>query len=134
MTTDTRWRPGQSGNPEGRKPGATLAGRLRAAVGEDFDAIVSAVIKAAKEGDMAAASLLLSRTCPPVRPTQEPVKVDLPGANLTEKAAGILDAMGRGELAPMDAKALLDGLAAVAKIEEIDELRRRIEALEETQR
>jgi hypothetical protein len=128
--SDTKWKPGESGNPAGRKPGATLAGRLRDAVGKDFDAIVEAVIKAAKEGDMQAASLLLSRTCPPVRPVQEPVAVPLAGETLTEKAGAILDAVGRGELAPMDAKTLLDGLGAVAKVREIDELERRLAALE----
>lgn len=121
---------GQSGNPHGRPPGTTLAGKLRQAVGKEFDAIAAAVINSAKNGDMQAASLLLSRTCPAVRPVQEPVKVDMGGATLTERAGRILDAVSRGELAPMDAKALLDGLAGVAKITEIDELTQRIEALE----
>lgn len=133
MNDSTRWKPGESGNPAGRKPGSTLAGRLREAVGKDFDDIVQAVIDAAKGGDMAAANLLLSRTCPPVRPVQEPIRLDIPGDTLTEKAGAVLDAVARGDLAPMDAKALLDGLAACAKIEEIDDLRKRIEALEEQQ-
>ena len=134
MTNSARWKPGQSGNPKGRKPGATLGGRLRDAVGKELDGILDAVISAAKDGDMAAAGLLLSRTCPPVRAVQEPFKVEMPGATLTEKAGSLLDAMGRGELAPTDAKALLDGLASVARIEELDELRRRVEALEGVRR
>lgn len=127
---DTKWQPGQSGNPAGRKPGQTLASKLRAAVGADFDAIVRALIQAAKTGDMQAASLLLARVVPAVRPIQEPIRLDLPGDTLTEKAGAVLDAVARGDLAPTDAKALLDGLAAVAKITEVDELKRRIEALE----
>lgn len=133
MNDSTRWKPGESGNPAGRKPGTTLAGKLRDAVGKEFDDITAAVIKAAKAGDMTAANLLLSRTCPAVRPVQEPIKVDMGGATLTERAGRILDAVSHGDLAPMDAKALLDGLGAVAKIAEIDELTKRIEALEARQ-
>jgi hypothetical protein len=124
---------GQSGNPKGRPPGTTLAGKLRAAVGEDFDAIVKAVIDQAKAGDMSAASLLLSRVVPAVKPIQEPVKITMTGETLTEKAASILDAVTRGELSPSDGKMLLDGLAGVAKITEIDELNKRVEALEARQ-
>lgn len=130
--SDARWKPGESGNPEGRKPGTTLGGKLRAAVGQDFDAIVRAVITAAKAGDMAAASLLLSRTCPAVKPIQEPAPVALEGATLTEKAGSVLDAVSTGRLSVSDAKALLEALAAVAKIAEVDELTRRIEVLEGT--
>jgi hypothetical protein len=130
MSETTKWQPGESGNPSGRPAGKTLAGKLREAVGQDFDEIVQAVVGAAKAGDMTAANLLLSRTCPAVRPVQEPIKVDMDGATLTERAGRILDAVSRGELAPMDAKALLDGLGAVAKVQEVDELTRRIEALE----
>lgn len=133
MNDTTRWQPGQSGNPNGKPRGLTLAGKLREAVGKDFNDIAAAVIKAAKGGDMQAASLLLSRTCPPVRPIQEPIHLDMPGQTLTEKAGAILDAVSRGELAPMDGKALLDGLGQLAKITEIDELTRRIEALEAKQ-
>lgn len=126
----SKFTPGASGNPRGRKPGTTLGGKLRAAVGQDFDEIVQAVIKAAKAGDMSAASLLLARVAPAVKPVQEPVAVSLAGETLTEKAGAILDAVSRGELPISDAKQLLDGIGAVAKITEIDELVRRVEALE----
>ncbi|QSA98621.1 DUF5681 domain-containing protein [Methylococcus sp. EFPC2] len=121
---------GQSGNPAGRPPGTTLAGRLREAVGKDFDGIVEALVTLAKSGDTQAASLLLSRVVPAVKPIQEPVKVPMVGATLTEKACAILEAVAAGELAPADAKALLDGIGQVAKITEIDELTKRIDALE----
>lgn len=121
---------GASGNPSGRPPGKTLTAKLRDAVGKDFDAIVQGVIDAAKSGDMSAANLLLARVVPAVRPVQEPIRVDMPGATLTAKAEAIIDAVSRGDLSPMDAKLLLDGLGAVARITEVDELTKRVEALE----
>jgi hypothetical protein len=100
-------------------------------VDQDFDAILGAVIEAAKQGDLQAASLLLSRVAPPLKPVQEPVRVALPDGTLTEKAAAILDRAAAGELSTADAKQLLDGLGQVARIAEIDELTRRVEALEQ---
>jgi hypothetical protein len=129
----SRWKPGESGNRQGRPPGTTLAGKLREAVGKEFDDIAAAVIKAAKEGDMQAASLLLSRVAPPMKPIQEPVRIDLAGATLTERAGAIFDQVAAGNLSTADGKALLDGLAALAKLREVDELVARIEALEARQ-
>lgn len=125
---------GQSGNPKGRPPGTTLAGKLRAAVGAEWDAIIGALIEKAKEGDTQAAQLLLTRVAPAVKPVQEPIKVDVTGETLTEKAASILDAATTGKLSPSDAKMLLDGLGAVVKIQEFDEIVKRIEKLEERQK
>lgn len=121
---------GQSGNPQGRPAGTTLAGKLRTAVGADFDLIIRSVIKAAVAGDMQAASLLLSRVAPAVKPIQEPTRIALTGETLSQKAAGVLDAVSEGRLSVADAKDLLAGLGAVAKIAEFDELAKRVEALE----
>ncbi len=127
------FKPGQSGNPKGRPAGQTLSDRLRKAVGREFDAILSGIIEAAKGGDTQAASLLLSRTCPPLKTIQEAVKVPLSGDTLTAKAASILDAVAAGALSVADGKELLTALAAIAKIQEVDELTKRIEALEAKQ-
>jgi hypothetical protein len=127
----SKWEKGQSGNPGGRPPGNALAGRLRDAIAADWDDIVQAVVNQAKAGDMQAISILVNRVSPTLKPIQEPVKVEMPGETLTEKAGAILDAVSRGELSPSDAKLVLDGLAGVAKITEIDELTKRIEALEQ---
>jgi hypothetical protein len=127
------WKPGESGNPNGRPPGSTLHGALRSMVKEHWEPIVRALIEKAEQGDTQAASLLLTRVSPTLRPIQEPVRVNVTGETLTEKAASILDAVTKGELSPSDGKMLLDGLGAICKIQEVDELVKRIEALEAKQ-
>jgi hypothetical protein len=64
-----RFVPGVSGNPAGKPPGARaratrLAEKLMAG---DAEAVVNAVVTAAKGGDMTAARLVLDRIAPPCR-------------------------------------------------------------------
>ena len=76
-----RWppfRPGQSGNPNGRRAGArnrvsALALRLMDA---DAEPVILALIKAAKGGDVAAIKLVLERMAP--LPRNRPVQFDMP--------------------------------------------------------
>ena len=106
---------------------------LQAAVGEDkFRALVSHLFRLAMAGDMQAAGVLVGRLVPPLRSKDEPVSVDLPDGTPLDQARAIVAAVAGGTLTPQDGKALLDGLAAVVRIEEVTELTRRIEALEGT--
>ncbi len=105
--------------------------KLKAAVGEQFDALVKVVVEAALSGDMQAATILMARLVPTVRPTQEPTPFELSGNTLTERAQSLLTATAEGKLSVGDAKTLLDALAAVAKIEQMDELSSRLDRLEE---
>jgi hypothetical protein len=61
-----RFQPGQSGNPAGKRPGTRAAATLLAEklMQEDLPKIVEAVIKAAGEGDMTAARIVLDRVAP----------------------------------------------------------------------
>ncbi len=121
---------GVSGNPRGKPKGRTLSSKLRQAVDANFDEILQVVIDLAKSGDPQALSLVFSRTCPPIKAVQEPIKIGLTGDTLTAKAEGILDAVSNGNLSVNDGKELLNSLAAVSKIVEIDDLTKRIQALE----
>lgn len=129
----SKFEKGQSGNPQGRPPGQTLAGRLRNTVGQEFDGIVSSLIAQAKAGDTQAANLLLARVIPALRPISEPAKLEIAGESLRNKAHSIMGLVSDGKLSAADAKLLLDGLGQVARIIETDELERRITALEEKQ-
>ena len=98
------WRPGVSGNPKGRKKGARhpvtiLAEQMLQSDAED---VVRAVIKAAKEGDMAAAKLVLERICPVRKGAR--VVFDIPelmtAADLPQAFAAVTREVAEGTLSP----------------------------------
>ena len=125
------WKPGQSGNPSGRPPGSSEVGRLRAAISEHLPAIISQLVEKACGGDTQAARLLLERVLPPVKAIEATVTIELaPDASLTDQGEAIMRAVAAGHLAPGQAGALLTGLGAIARLKEVEELTKRLEALE----
>ena len=126
----TRWKPGQTGNPKGRPPGQSETGKLRAAIGKQVTPIIKRLIELAKGGDVQAARLLLERVLPPVKPTEQPVSIDLAGLTLIEQGQAVIAAAGAGQLAPSQAAQMLSGLASVARLHEEGSLTERIAALE----
>ena len=127
-----KWRKGESGNPAGRKPGSGEVCKLRAQLKPHLEAVVNALVERAKDGDVPAIKLLLERVIPPHKPTSEPVRIRALASaeRLSDKATAILAAIAAGELSPDIGASLLAALGNVAKAVEIDELMRRIEALE----
>lgn len=114
--------PGQSGNPNGRPVGiADKRHRVAKAFDHEFDAIGAAIVERAKAGDMAAASLYLSRVEPPLRPKAERVSFKLdPAAPLADQASAVLLAVSQSELSPDDGRLLIDCLAAAASLRKLD--------------
>lgn len=126
------WKKGQSGNPKGRPPGSSEIGKLRAAISEHLPEIIQQLVEKARDGDTQAARLLLERVLPPVKAVEATVEIEIPeGVGLTEQGEAIVRAVASGMIAPGQAGALLSGLGSVAKMKEIDELEKRIQALEE---
>ena len=125
------WKPGQSGNPAGRKPGTGQVAKLRAAMAAQVPALIGSLFDRALAGDVGAARLLLERTIAPLKAVEEAVPLTLPSGPLTDQGRAVLAAAGCGDLAPGQAAQLLAGLAALAKLTETDELARRIGVLEE---
>lgn len=126
-----RWKKGESGNPAGRPKGVGPAAELRKAIGEDIPVILAKLVELAKGGDVQAARTLLGKVVPDLRAESMPVL--MPGADngtLSERAQAALEAAGRGEVAPDTAAHLVAALASLARIREVDELERRISALE----
>ena len=128
-----RWKPGESGNPAGRKPGSGEVAKLRAAIAEHLPGIVAQLVEAAKAGDVQAARLLLERVIPPVKAAEVAQAVALPGETLTEQGRAVLGAIEAGELAPGQGAALIGAIGTLARVAEVDELAARITALEALQ-
>lgn len=135
MTTSKkpgRWKPGQSGNPNGKKPGSGELQRLRASIAADVPDILAGLVAAAKGGDAQAAKLILERIFPAVKPVEQTQELDLPeGGTLTAQGRAVLAAVAGGELAPSQGAQLLAAIGSLARVSEIDELEARLTKLEE---
>ncbi len=88
------------------------------------------LVQSAQGGDVGAARLLLERVLPPVKAIVQPHLLTLSDGDLTAKGHAVLQAAANGELAPTQAAALIGALGTLARVAEVDELTRRIEALE----
>jgi hypothetical protein len=129
------FQPGQSGNPNGRRPGArnktcALALKLMDA---DAKPVILALIQAAKGGDVAAIRLVLERVAP--LPRNRPVQFTMPAietsADLGEAMGAILQAAADGELAPDEAVSIASLIETRRRTIETLELEQRIAALEQ---
>ena len=125
------WKPGQSGNPKGRPTGTGEVAKLRAAIAGNVPAILESLTTAALAGDVQAARLLLERALPPIKPVEQSQPLSLPDGTLTEQGRAVLASVAAGELAPGQGAALLGAIGTLARVSEVDELARRIEALED---
>lgn len=125
-----RWKPGESGNPNGRAPGTGEVGKLRASIAKHLPDIIARLVESAKDGDAGAARLLLERVLSPIKASEQAAPIELPAGSLTDQGRAIVTAAGVGHLAPGQAAQLLAGLGTLAKLIETDELAARIAALE----
>lgn len=105
---------------------------MRRTIEKDLPAIISQLTKAAKDGNIQAAKLLIDRCVPTIKPIQQSVEVrGIADKSLSQQGELIVCAMGDGLLSPEQAQAMLTGLANLAKIKEADEIEQRLSALEE---
>ena len=124
-----RFAPGRSGNPRGRASSESRG--LRAKLATDGEAVLTVVLDAAKAGDLAACKLVLDRVCPALKPTAAPVYIPLPPqAGIAGTARAFIDAAARGDLPADIAAQMVTAVASLARITEIDELAKRLDALE----
>lgn len=129
---DTRFKPGQSGNPNGRTPGHGDVAKLRQSLSTHIPEIIDQVVSAARGGDLQAARLILERIIPTVKPVELPVTIQLPtGGSLTDQGRAVIEAVSDGELSPANGAQLVTAIGTLARVTEIDELSARITKLEE---
>lgn len=127
-----RFQPGVSGNSAGRPKGSGHAGKLRALLEKESEALIAKAVELAMKGDSTALRLCLERVLPAIKSEGRPVFI--PGlaeaTDLASQGRAVIKAVAAGILAPEQSSALLQAIAAQAKIIEIDEHTRRIERLE----
>lgn len=131
------WKKGETGNSNGRPAGSGKAQIVRRIVSDVFgdeNGAIKVVAELAKEGDLQACSLLLSKTIPPLRSSHEAVALveaeTLQGMSASQRAGLINEASITGRLPPDIALLLLDGIQREYQITESTELLERLEQLE----
>lgn len=126
----TAWKPGQSGNPKGRKPGSGEIAKLRAGIAARVPELLETLMERALGGDVGAARLLLERAIAPLKSVDPAQVLNLPGTTLTERGQAVLGAIEAGELSPGQGAALIGAIGSLARVAEIDELATRVAELE----
>ncbi len=126
-------RGGPSPNPRGRPPGIVdKRTRVSQALLDDAPAVARVVVDAALEGDMQAASLVLSRIAPILRGQMEKVAFEFDAtAPVTRQVEQVLAAVARGQVAPDVGKQIIDAVQALSTIRATEELEARLAALEQ---
>src|SRR4051794_23916370 len=132
---DTRFKPGQSGNPNGRPQGSrskALVALDALAEGEAED-IVKAMIEKAKGGDSVAGRTILERVWPLRKGAR--LQFDLPDITAAADLPGAIAAVNRqvadGEISPDEGALVVGLIEAHRKAIETTELAVRVAALEE---
>lgn len=129
-----KYQTGQSGNPNGRPKGSlNKATKLRKDIEKHIPEVLNKLIEQAKDGDTQSIKLLLERVIPPLKSIDMTVSIPL-GNDLSESAETVLKAVGAGQITTGQAAQLIQVVSGQARITEIDELVKRIEALEEVKK
>ena len=125
------FQPGQSGNPEGRPPGIRdKRTALRELLLPHADALVAKAVELALSGDASALRICIDRIIPAAKAKDDPVTLPALNGSLADNAKVVVTALGTGELSPDEAATILSALATQARIVEVDEMEKRITALE----
>lgn len=125
----TKFKPGQSGNPNGRPKDKTPATLIRKSIADDLPDIIKALITKAKEGDVPAAKVLLDRVCPPLKPQALPISLAVNGG-LVEQGSEVIRATLAGEIPPDIGAQLITALSNQGKLVDLEEMSDRLARIE----
>ena len=129
---DTKFKKGQSGNPKGRSKNSGKIANLRALLEPFAPELVAKAKELALDGDTVALRLCLERLVPAIKVKDDHLVIKgLKGdASLTEQGQAIIDSLAKGEVTPSEAASLMNSIASQARILEIEDLEKRVKALE----
>ena len=114
-----QWKPGQSGNPKGRKPGTGEVTKLRNSIAEHIPSIIIQV-DAAQNGDIQAARLLLDRVIPRIKTIDSPVELAMPTGTPADQCRAVLTAVGDGLITVPQGVQMMASIEALARMAKID--------------
>jgi hypothetical protein len=134
VTTNTKFKPGQSGNPNGRPKGSrhktTLA--IEKLLDGEGEEITRKAIDLAKGGDMGAIRICLDRLAPPRKDRH--IEFTLPkmqkASDASDASAAIVKAVSVGELTPSEAGELMKVVESYARTLQACDFEARLERLE----
>jgi Family of unknown function (DUF5681) len=127
--TESKFTSGKSGNPKGRPKNKTAPILLRKAISDAMPGIIQSLIDAALNGDVGAATTLLNRCVPAFKAEAQTITLPLKDA-LSAQGDEIIKATMRGKIPPDVGSQLITALASQSKIVEIDDVLKRLDALE----
>ena len=129
MKESTKFAVGVSGNPKGRKKGNTAAHLLRKSIADDMPEIILKLVEQAKNGDTAAAKILLDRCCPVLKPQAMAIHLPVNGS-LAQQGGEIIRATMTGQIPPDIGSQLITAVANQGKLIELQELIQRLDRIE----
>jgi hypothetical protein len=124
-----KFKAGISGNPKGRPKDKTPATLLRKSIIDDMPEIILKLVEQAKNGDTAAAKILLDRCVPSLK--QQAMAINLPvNGSLSEQGGEIIRATMTGQISPDIGSQLITALSNQGKLIELQELTQRLDRIE----
>ena len=132
----TKFKKGQSGNPNGKKP-RTLNKRTRLAklLEPHAKGLINKTVELALDGDVNALRLCIERLIP--KATSQQIQMDLKGVDtenfdsLSVIGKNVIAAISTGDMTPDDGRQLMGILDSQRKLIEHTDIMRKLEELEE---
>lgn len=125
------FKPGKSGNVAGRPKNAKPKQSYRHLFLEHAEELIAQVIELARQGDRAAIKLCIERITPPLK-NDGVVMPTLGTGTLQQQGNDVLQAIGNGDIEAGTGAALMSALQLQAKLEEITDMGKRLDALEKS--
>ena len=123
---------GESGNPAGRPPGIRdKRTAMRDLLMPYAEGLVAKVVELALAGNSTALRICIDRLIPPAKARGDPVNLPSPTDSLADNGRNVIQSLSEGNLTPDEAGEVMQALTAQARIVEIDEIEKRVAALEQ---